>query len=304
MIDQIKPYIDIFSMIVNLTILGVIIKIFSMIRIAYKEKEETLRTRIEKIEDDLNRTEKWANREKEKLQEEKNQYKNKLNELLKNAKIDDNPIEFLNSLNNIELSIKNEISLLMDKIDNLENKNNSEEIDVDYHLSLADGYVVKNEWEKAAYHYDIAITKINDNWNLHFKRGISHANTKKDRDSFYKALQSYSNAIIFIPDEIDNNVKARLYIYKGAMLKRLQRYQEAIVNIKYGQEIAEDAYEILDSYYNLGGIYAIQNKIEELVKVVNYLKINSEAYLNVLINYILEWAPKVLQDKRIIKILQ
>ncbi|MBW2741849.1 MAG: hypothetical protein JRE64_24065 [Deltaproteobacteria bacterium] len=77
-----------------------------MIRIAYKEKEETLRTRIEKIEDDLNRTEKWANREKEKLREEKNQYKKKLDELLKNAKIDDNPIEFLNSLNNIEFSIK------------------------------------------------------------------------------------------------------------------------------------------------------------------------------------------------------
>ena len=67
-------------------------------------------------------------------------------------------------------------------------------------------------------------------------------------------------------------MRARLFAYRGAMLKRLRRFDEAEWDLLFAQARAEREYEVNDIKYNLAGIYAMRGERDRLLTIVRELK--------------------------------
>jgi tetratricopeptide (TPR) repeat protein len=198
----------------------------------------------------------------------------------------DNAIANVNNVNN---EIKSNLKIITDKIEAIIQENSNDNFEL--HLSLANAYIANKDWEKAAKQFE-NVTKIeNDSWELYFSQGVAFANTRKGIESNQKALLAYSSATVFLQNEVENNFKARLYIYKGAILKRLNRLEEAETDIKLGLTYATNEYEFNDGLYNLSCVYAMRGEEDKYFESAMKLKDRNTSDYARLINRLGEYAP-------------
>jgi len=294
--ESMQTIFTIVNSILSLTVLGLIIRFsvmmrsaFSMMKDALKEKEDGLKQRIETLKEELEKTEKWAKRNEEELIKEKNVIEKQLNTVLSEVNIDLRSRDIREAVKNVDENLKISIKEITEKIENLklEKTNN----DIEFNLSLAEAFAANGEWSKSAEQFEI-VTKIKStSWELYFSQGVAFANSRLDGISNLKSLQSYISAIIFLPKNIDTNTRARIYIYLGAMLKRLNKLEEAEFNIKIGLKYAQDKYEINDGLYNLACVYAMQNNKKEYLEAEEKLKSNSIKKYHYLQSRLSEYAP-------------
>ena len=271
--EILKEYMSVINGVLSLTVLGFILKITSVLKASFKEKEDILNKRIDLMSDDLKKTEKWANRDKDKLIEEREEYRKKLELILSDAKIDLQSYNILDVVKSVNSDIKDSIKELTDKIENMKYETNGNNIELN--LSMAKAFATNGDWNKTAQQFEIVTRTKDDSWELYFSQGVAFANSRMGKTSDLKSLQSYSSAIAYLPEDANPNTKARLYIYRGALLKRLKRSREAENDIKIGIENATEAYEKNDGLYNLACVYAMQNRIEEFNEIKENLKSNN-----------------------------
>ena len=76
---------------------------------------------------------------------------------------------------------------------------------------------------------------------------------------------------VFPSDNNDNNVRGRLFILRGGVLKRLgvDYFNEALLSIQKGLEIVDDEHLKGDAYYNLACIYAKQDNRQMFDDIIN-----------------------------------
>jgi hypothetical protein len=74
-------------------------------------------------------------------------------------------------------------------------------------------------------------------------------------------------------------MKARLHTYRGALLKRLHRLEEAESELLLAQHWATAVYELTDNQYNLACIYAMKKDKE---KMLDYLRSLSTSWYSLL----------------------
>jgi tetratricopeptide (TPR) repeat protein len=121
---------------------------------------------------------------------------------------------------------------------------------------MAKGFALTENWVSAAKYYDKYVEYDADNWEVHYLRGVAYQNSRLGRDTNLAALRAYNETIALAPDDIDDNVRARLYGYRGAALKRLDRLVEAENDLLLAQRWAREQYEVYDIAYNLACVYA------------------------------------------------
>src|SRR5208283_2916161 len=97
-------------------------------------------------------------------------------------------------------------------------------------------------------------------WEDYYIRGVNLANTRGDHETNLRALRAYSEAIALMPRELPDNDRSRLYAYRGAILKRLGRLEEAQHDLLLAQRWAREAREINDAIYNLAGVAALDGR--------------------------------------------
>ena len=291
--EILKEYMSVINGVLSLTVLGFILKITSVLKASFKEKEDILNKRIDLMSDDLKKTEKWANRDKDKLIEEREEYRKKLELILSDAKIDLQSYNILDVVKSVNSDIKDSIKELTDKIENMKYETNGNNIELN--LSMAKAFATNGDWNKTAQQFEIVTRTKDDSWELYFSHGVAFANSRMGKTSDLKSLQSYSSAIAYLPEDANPNTKARLYIYRGALLKRLKRSREAENDIKIGIENATEAYEKNDGLYNLACVYAMQNRIEEFNEIKENLKSNNISMFNYLKRRLIVYAPDYIK---------
>lgn len=253
-----------------------------------KEQSDFLTKRIDSIEKTTGIFEKTI-QQQEKNFDTINKENEKLKKQLIEANIDPQSYYVKNVIINGNNELKNKIKIMTDRIESLMQGYTDDNFDLN--LSLANAYAINEEWTKSAKQFEKVTKAKNTSWELYFSQGTAFANSRLGKESHLKAFQAYSSAIVFLPDEIEDNIKARLYIYKGAILKRLNRLIEAENNIKIGLEYATDEYEINDGLYNLSCVYAIQNEKDKYYEVATKLKHRNIDFYYYLINRLNEYAP-------------
>lgn len=286
--DNLEQYVVYFNGLLNLAIIGFVIRFTLIMKNAFKEKEDILQKRLDAFDEDLRRTEKWAERNQEKLKEEKNELEKKLEEVLVKANIDLESFDLVNAVQQINSEFKESLAVISAKIEKLEIFDNT---NYEVSISLGKAFAANGEWYKAASHYDLVTRYITDNWELYFYKAVAYANSRKGFETDLKALQAYADAVVYMPTDLEPNQRSRLFIYKGAMLKRLNRLDEAENSIKLGLNFANKSYELNDGLYNLSCIYAMKGEVRNFNETSLKLKKNEPRKFDYLIQRLEEYAP-------------
>ena len=175
------------------------------------------------------------------------------------------------TLENAKEAIQSAISELMDRMESIEQGEPLVE-NASWHLQLAKGHMAQRQWEKAAIHFDkyCALDPLSSE--IQFARGVAHANTRGGRVADTNALRAYNEAIAHFEEGRSTNLRARYFAYRGAMLKRLKRLDEAHADLRIALKYADQAFEINDIRYNLAGVHAMMGNREEMMENVKLLQ--------------------------------
>jgi tetratricopeptide (TPR) repeat protein len=94
-------------------------------------------------------------------------------------------------------------------------------------------------------------------WEDYYLRGVNLANRRGDTSVDVAALRAYTNAIALVPGSLPDNLRSRLYAYRGAIYKRLNRLEEAEQDLVLAQRWATEKLEIEDALYNMACVLAM-----------------------------------------------
>lgn len=145
------------------------------------------------------------------------------------------------------------------------------------HEALAKAALVRGDFEEAAAQLDSAALAGEANWQAHMARGVAHANTRGGGRNDLAALRAYNDAIALLPSDASPNTRSKLFVYRGAMLKRLGRLSEAKSDLLLGLDLANSDTIRSDAKYNLAGIYALTRQKSEALACLDEIA-HIEAY--------------------------
>jgi tetratricopeptide (TPR) repeat protein len=170
--------------------------------------------------------------------------------------------------------IRQLLSSLIERVERLDaaNATPTETVPADALLETAHGLMASREWEAAARYFDRHADLDQTNWQALYSRAVAHANSRSGPGSDTAALRAYNDAIALRPSNIGANLTARLYSYRGAMLKRLGRLDEAEADLHVAETMATEQYERNDIRYNLAGVYAMKGRRSEALQQVRSLR--------------------------------
>lgn len=333
-ITSLQPYITACAVALNVATLGFLVHLANLIRNAAKDKIEIIEERNRAIQEaadkqgkllettiaaietqrkgvqaDLERTEKWHARQVEELSKEVEGYKNKLSSSLNEAGIDFDTLLLGRSTRNIADELKQtfEKSFLemQSALKEMYSIGGSEvQVNPDWYLELGKGFMAKGEWSKAAQALDMYVHHNALNWEVQFSRALSHANTRGGPESDLASLRAYNEAIALLPihsEDVDVNLIARLFSYRGAMLKRLGRLDEAEADLTVARKFATREYELTDIDYNFACVYALRGEREKLFSAVKSLREQGDYYLGAIRSHMDDYFAAYAHDEEFLK---
>ncbi|MDT7543393.1 MAG: hypothetical protein QOE33_3297 [Acidobacteriota bacterium] len=304
-LTEIQPYFSTAAVLVNVATLGFVVNLANLIRNAKEDQIKLLEARNKAVQDeadarikllekenqilaaqaksvqaDLDRTEKWHSRRVEELTQEMDGYKNQLKLSLTEAGINLESLILGQSSQNFADEIKQTVERTMLEMQGtLKEISDTTDLNVsinpDWYLELGKGFMAIREWSKAARTFDRYVHYRPLNWEVQFSRAVSYANSRQGDESNLSALRALNEAIVLAPTNdrnTDSNIIARLFVYRAAMLKRLNRLDEAEADLGIAKKIATDDYEVRDIKYNLACVYALRGDRAMLMSTIASIK--------------------------------
>lgn len=267
-ITELQPYFTAIAAFLSVATLGFVVRIALFMRDAEKQRAAVIEERLANAKEDLARTEKWSEREKEQLTTQNESLRSQLEEVLSGSGITIQALASGASLKEAQESIQQAVGDLLSRMEDADRSNGGIGHPA-WHLELAKGYMAKRDWSNAALHFDKYVEFNPTDSDTQFSRGVAHANTRTDT---LPALRAYNEAIAFAPASLEPDMLARYFAYRGAMLKRMDRLDEAESDLKLALPLATRDYEVHDIKYNLAAVYAMQGKRSEMLAFVNELR--------------------------------
>jgi hypothetical protein len=138
-------------------------------------------------------------------------------------------------------------------------------------FELARGLLAEQAWPLAAEMLDRYTRSKPEDWEAQYARGVAHANSRAGESANLAALHAYNDALVFVPRAHANAWLPRLYAYRGAMLKRLDRLAESESDLLLARRLASGGDERNDISYNLAAVYAMSGKAPEALSEIRSL---------------------------------
>lgn len=273
---ELQPYLTALGAVLSVATLGFILNMMKAMSDAAKMKAEVLEAEKQNLQADLQRTEKWNQRKVDELTAEVEGYKQQL----KRAGVDLRMVSRGDSdhtlVSEVKVAVQESVAHIQARLGEIEQSLRPPiPIDPSWHLELAKGLAATGNWESAAASFDQYVASDPSNWEAHFARAVAHANSRAGEASNLAALRAYNDAIAcapMTPDLLDQNLRARLFIYRGAMLKRLARLDEAEADLLLAKKLAHQDFEIRDIEYNLACVYAMRGDRANLMDTLAKLR--------------------------------
>ena len=150
---------------------------------------------------------------------------------------------------------------------------------VDASRELAHAALARGQWLEAAGRLQPYLDANPDDWSEWFAQAAAYANTRGGVETDAAALEACDRALESMPADVDRSLQARLRSYRGGMLKRLGRLQEARVELERARDLAlEGSYEADDINYNTAAIYALEDDREKTLAALR--EIQDSSYLD------------------------
>jgi tetratricopeptide (TPR) repeat protein len=267
MVEQVGSYAAIFNALLSIGLVALLVNLAGLARQAERSRADVIEERYKNAAADLDRAEKRAKEDREELSAKNEELRLQLQEALSNSGITVNRLV----TGNVPISKSRIAEKLISEILSEIESSEIQEADVDPRLNLevAKAYASQGSWKQAASLLDEYTSQFPSDFEVQFLRGVSQSNA---RDSNITALRSYNEAIALINDKISLSLKARVFTYRGAILKRLRRLPEALADIRIALELAEPgSYEQADAHYNLSSILALMHDREGMLSALRVL---------------------------------
>ncbi len=269
-LKDIQPYLSLVATVLSVATLGFVLKLSLSMRQAARDRTEVIEERHINVVADLERTEKWSEREKVQLAKENQQLQKDLEKVLAESGMTVEALAMGKTLEGATETIQSAVRELIIRMESV-GKGAPLTEGPNWHLQLAIGYMSRREWAKAAEHFDKYCGLDPLNSDIQFSRGVAHANTRGGPAANIRALRAYNEAIAFADESLKTNLRARNFAYRGAMLKRLRRLEEARADLDVALKYANRSFEINDITYNLAGVYAMLGNREKMLEMVRLL---------------------------------
>lgn len=147
---------------------------------------------------------------------------------------------------------------------------------------LAHAALARGQWLEAAERLKRYLEIYPDDWSEWFAQAAAYANTRGGQSTDEAALNACNRALALMPEDADSLVRARLHSYRGGVLKRLGRLDDARVDLDFARGLAPaGSYEADDVSYNDAAIYAIEGRKPEAVEAL--AAIQDPSYLDAVI---------------------
>jgi len=265
-----EPILALIGALLSLTVLGFLVKLFLIMKEAMSQRIKVLEEksavkeerRLKELED------------RQRAERERDELKKQLTSILGQEKVTIESLVENPALNTITNEVKNAVKNVLQEMQQIEDDVEPPAKDPKEHLELAKAATVAGAWLTAAKHYDKYVRKYPDNWEIHFLRAVAYANIRGDNTTDLASLRAYGDAISLAPKELNQNTQSRLHTYRGAMLKRLKRLDEALSELQLAQKWASESYEVIDNYYNLACVYAMKKDKENMMKCLSQLSLS------------------------------
>ena len=266
-----------------------------------------LEQELKGVRSELVQTEKQADRDKQRLAEEKNALAQENERLQKRLKeeIDKSgisPIDFALGINLQTFSdqFQESIAKLVERMEEIETRGHGTE-SPQWHLQLARAYMTQRQWRQAAEQFDNYVQDQPADYEAQFSRGVAYANSHLGKAGNLQALRAYNEAITHLPETFDRNRKGRMFIYRAAMLKRLDRLDQAESDLDLAEEYVDRPYETADLHYNRACIYAMSGNREKLMSAVRQLG-NNHPQLRAIRNHLKDYFSSYADDKEFLSL--
>lgn len=299
---DLQTVISIITGVINLVLLTFLINFFKTFREIAKEREELIKEQKNLSDSKTQVVEKelaFTDRQNKQLLTEKESLQKQLTEVLKSEGVDKSFVLDNSLLKNLTLDFIAKVDMLTTKLEKVElaiNQNGEpKKIDGDYHLSIGNGFIISKDWEKAVYHLDLASQVFPLDPNIHFTRGVCYANIRGGRETDGKSIEAYSRAIVYLSDT-EKETRSKAYIYRGAMLKRLGKLDEAENDIKFGLSHTSNKHFQSDALYNLACIYAMRNEKDNLYSAIKLIRQSNVSYIDAIKYHIRDYFINFKED--------
>ena len=307
-LTDLQPYLTAISAGLGVATLGFLLNIVKAVRDNAQDRIAIQEERLKRAAEEQQRTEKWAEREKTELREQLNKTKTEMDALLKREGFDLNTLALGKQLSDSAAEVRATAQALVeemkDKLAQLATveKPKEEIIDPGWELSLAMGAMAAGSFSDAATHFDAYSKNGGESWQAHFSRGVAHANRRGGYDADLASLRAYNEAIALAPADMDANYRARLFSYRGGVLKRLGRLQEAEADIRLALSQATAQHEVLDAHYNLACIHAMRGERQLMFEELAIL-CDSRSHLRAVAAHIQDYFAKFANDPELLTVL-
>ena len=284
-IKQLQPYLTATSTALNVAMLGFILNLVKAIHDNAQDRIAIQDERLKRAAEDQQRTEKWADREKIALKEELDKAKSEMDALLKREGIDLTNLTLGKRLSESAGAVRETAEVFIKEMEDKLvrftklSSGNQTDPDPDWQLSLAMGAMAYGSSADAAAYFDSYSKADGLSWETNFTRGVAHANARGGFKSDLASLRAYNDAIALAPSTLEKNRKARLFAYRGAILKRLNRLEEAESDLEIALGLADAEFELTDIHYNLACVHAMHRDKERMVQELKKIG-NNETYIN------------------------
>lgn len=266
-IEELQPYFSAAGAILGFATFGFLLRLTSVIRTADRAWGETKEEQRKLAESRTAFFQEVSQEKTDKLNAENEALRAKLEEALSTSGITIDSIITGRAISQVSSELSKKIDDLINKMENVE-RHSVQARDPQWHLELAKGHMARRRWSYAAEHFDAYVSSHPSDFRSQLSRGVAFANIRGGETTNLSALRAYNEAIAFANETTEDWMSARLFIYRGAMLKRLDRLEESEADLLIGKSRATENYELMDVEYNLACIYAMKNDRSKLFETL------------------------------------
>jgi Leucine-rich repeat (LRR) protein len=170
-------------------------------------------------------------------------------------------------------------------------------------LALAKGLLAEQKWVEAGMEFERYARYKPDDWEASYGRGVAFANARGGNSTNLSALRACNDAITYAPQNANSPLQARLFAYRGAILKRLNRLNEAEADLNIAQRYAIADYERMDVAYNLACVYALTHRRDEMLNQIRLIG-GSPRYLNAVLAHLDDYFATYKNDPDLLKLIE
>jgi tetratricopeptide (TPR) repeat protein len=290
-VANLQPYATLFSALMSVALIGLLVNILNQIRQNAAERHQFQNDQIKDIKELLANKDDLHKREKEALTYELNELKAKLEKQI-GITNDADLVSLALSSQKGEIrtaaasSVESISRTIARKIEAYESKYvlTPDAETAGWRKAAAAGAFLTGSVDKAIQQLD-RLANQSEDWDLHFSRGVAYANMHAGRQTNIAALRAYSDAIALAPEKLESHLRARLFTYRGAMLKRLGRPKEAESDLIEALSLTDDAKENLDTRYNLACVYSQLGRKSDMLAMIAQLN-TAPRYMSAIVSHL------------------